>query len=48
MAIVGDVLDNGETGTTIGAVGEGIAITTIGWVEEITLAIMTDSNIWRH
>ena len=46
-AIVGDVFDDGKARSAVGAVDEGIAVATVGWVEEFAQAIGADADIRR-
>jgi len=43
--VVGDVLDDGESGAAVGAVGEGIAIAPILLVKDLLLTFMAGGNV---
>jgi len=47
-AVIGDILDNGEPGATVGAVSKGIAVAAVGSGENITETILTGGNIGRY
>ena len=44
--VVGNVLNDREAWSAVGAVDEGIAIASIIWVEEFAQAVVADGDIW--
>jgi hypothetical protein len=38
----------GEAGTTVGAVGERVAVAAIPWVEDLPQALFAGGDIWRY
>ncbi|MBA7479473.1 hypothetical protein ES707_14907 [subsurface metagenome] len=46
-AVIGDILDDGKSWTTIGAVSKGIAEAAVGEAENFALAILTGGDIRR-
>jgi hypothetical protein len=47
VAIIGNILDDGETWTTVGAVDEGIAVAAIRGIKEFAQAVVTGGSIRR-
>jgi hypothetical protein len=45
--VVGDILDDGEPRTTVGAVNEGVTITPVVRVEKLAQAIVADGHVGR-
>ena len=45
VAIIGDILHNGEAGATVGAVDEGVAVAAVVWIEKFVETIGTGSGI---
>ena len=42
-AVIGNVIDDGETRSTVGAVGECISISSVGFIEDLFSAFGTGS-----
>lgn len=43
--IIGDILDDGETGTTVGAIDEGVEVASVFRVHEFPQTILTRGDI---
>ena len=48
VAVVGGVQNNCETRATVGAVDEGIAVTSIRWIEQFSQAVIAQTHVRRN
>jgi hypothetical protein len=47
-AVIGEALDNAEPGAAVGAVGEGIEIPSVAWIQHFRKTLGTGSNVRLH
>ena len=47
-AVVGDILDDGESRAAVGAVGEGVAVAAVAWREQLREAGIAGGDVGRY